>query len=348
MVEFKDLTGLSKPLKRLIEVVAEGIGGVSRPILTRKNADAKAYEIRTIAEAIAESQKQLGPVKYDGGVIEIESDKVKPVSELPETALECRVLSRIAYQQAKRQSNLERITQYAAGDFDGTEEMGPDRPDSDWTARFFRIAEDITTEQMQTLWGKVLAGEVKRPGSFSLRTLDILKNISLREAETFVRVARIAFSSGDKVFVPNPDRQKFLEQHFGVGFLELLLLRELGLLTPSDLEFSLPRVKEDSQSVFTCRSTCVLVDRPSGTPKQRVNAIVFTVIGRELLQLVERTPADPLYIERFAEIFQIPGVIVRSGTIVEWLEEGIRHADLHEVPGNKPKPEDQEKPNKAV
>jgi len=49
MVELKDLAGLSEPLKRLIEVVAEGIGGVSRPMLTRKNADAKAYEIKRIA-----------------------------------------------------------------------------------------------------------------------------------------------------------------------------------------------------------------------------------------------------------------------------------------------------------
>ena len=61
----------------------------------------------------------------------------------------------MAYQEAQRQANLEGITQYAAEDFGGTEEMWLDRPDGDWTARFFRIAEDITTEQMQALWGKV-------------------------------------------------------------------------------------------------------------------------------------------------------------------------------------------------
>lgn len=36
MFEIKDLAGLSEPLKRLIEVIAEGIGGVSRPLLTGK------------------------------------------------------------------------------------------------------------------------------------------------------------------------------------------------------------------------------------------------------------------------------------------------------------------------
>lgn len=337
MIEFKNLAGLSEPLKRLIEVIAEGIGGVSRPMLTRKNADAKAYEIKTIAEAITESQKLLCPVRYDDGELVIESYHEGQTPELPEASLDKRVISRMTYQEAKRQSNLERITQCAAGEFDGTEKVGSDYPDRDWTARFFRIAEDITTEQMQTLWGKVLAGEVKRPGSFSLRTLDILKNISKNEAETFVRVARLAFQNETKVFVPNQDRGKLLKEDYGIGFLDLLLLREIGLLTPSDLEFSLPPAEETMQAVFTCGATCVTMDRPVGTPKQPVKVVLFTEIGKELLQLVELTPADPQYIEKFAKAFQDPGVVVRSGTIVQWLDDGgFRHAGLHDVPGNKP------------
>lgn len=345
MIEFKDIAGLSEPLKRLIEVVAEGVGGISRPILARKNADAKAHEIRTIAEVIAESQRLLGPMKYNDGVIAVESANNKEAAELPDAKFEQRVTSRMAYQEAKRQSNLERITQNAAGEFDGNERLGAERPDSDWTARFFRIAEDITTDQMQALWGKVLAGEVKRPGTFSLRTLDILKNISQKEAEVFVQVARIAIVAGDRAFVPNTDRQKSLEQHFGIGFVDLLLLREIGLLAPTDLEYSLFPAKEDSQSVFSCGSTCILVNRPSGTPKQSVKAIVFTEIGKELLQLVECVPADPAYIQRFAALFQQPGVVVKSGRITEWLDDGFRHTNLVEVPGNKPNPDQEEKPN---
>lgn len=337
MIEFKDIAGLSDPLKRLIEVIAEGIGGISKPLLTRKNADAKAYEIKAVAEAIAESQKMLGPVRYNGGEIVIDSGKGEGMLELPDATLDSRLVSRMSYQEAKRQANIERITQYAADDFDGSEQIKPERPDSDWTTRFFRIAEDITTEQMQSLWGKVLAGEVKHPGSFSLRTLDILKNISQNEAETFAKLARIAFYSGGKAFVPNPDRGLFLKDNFGIGFLDLLLLREIGLLAPSDLEFSLLPVEEDSQTVFTCGSTCILIDRPAGTPKQPVQAAVFTEIGKQLLQLIDRVPADPQYIEKFASSFQCPGVVISSGRILEWQDEGFTPADLIEVPGNKPK-----------
>jgi hypothetical protein len=268
--------------------------------------------------------------------------------ELPEADFDRRVISRMSYQEAKRQDNIEKITQYATEDLDGNDEMGSERPESNWTSRFFRIAEDISAEEMQALWGKVLAGEVKRPGSYSLRTLDVLKNISQIEAETFVRVARIALISGNKAFFPNPDHEKYLKEHFNITFLDLLLLREIGLLAANDLEFSLSRADEVNQTIMSCGSTCVLIDRPVGTPKQPIQAVVFTEIGKQLLKLVDRTPAEPHYIEKIASFFQNPGVVVKSGTIVQWCGDVFSYVGLQEVPGNKLKPEtNEDKPNKA-
>lgn len=335
MIELRDIAGLSKPLTRLFEVIAEGIGALSRPILTKMNANTKAYEIRAITTAIAESQKLLGTVRYDKGEIVIESSQNVPVLELPELTIDKRVESRIAYQEMKKQFNLERIIQFAVDDIDGTEEVSSDCPDSDWTTRFFRIAEDISTEQMQVLWGKVLAGEVKRPGSFSLRTLDILKNISQKEAEIFVRIARIAFYCDDILFIPNPDNGTFLNDHFGISFLDLLLLREIGLIVPNDLGFIMNPSEQDAQSIFICGTTCVFVFRPAGTAKQSVMSAVFTEIGRQLFQLVESEPADPQYIEKFASFFQIDGVIVKSGKIESKQGNRLNYTDFHEVPGNK-------------
>lgn len=53
-MEITDLAGLSEPLKRLIEVISGGIGNVSKPYLIKKTADAKAYEIKVISDAMAE------------------------------------------------------------------------------------------------------------------------------------------------------------------------------------------------------------------------------------------------------------------------------------------------------
>ncbi len=332
MFEIKDLAGLSEPLKRLIEVIAEGVGGVSRPLLTRKNADAKAYEIRTIAQAIADSQKLLGPVTYEDGSILIEASASKEQPVLPEATLDQRVIVRIAYQEAKKQANIEQITQHAAEELRDEQKINSERPNSDWTARFFRIAEDITTDQMQMLWGKVLAGEVKRPGSYSLRALDLLKNITQQEAEMFVRVGKVSFTSGGKTFVPDPDDGKYLKEQFGLTFTDCLLLREIDLLVANNLAFRLQSNEQDTQDIFTCGNTCVLVNRPKGTPEQTIQVIVFTEIGRQLLQLVERKSPDPNYIKKFASFFRREGVSIQSGLIIEWQGDSIKYINLQEVP----------------
>jgi hypothetical protein len=57
-MEIKDLAGLSKPLTRLIEVISKGVGSVTAPYLTRKNAEAKAHEIRVISDALDDVAQQ--------------------------------------------------------------------------------------------------------------------------------------------------------------------------------------------------------------------------------------------------------------------------------------------------
>ena len=55
--------------------------------------------------------------------------------------------------------------------------------EDDWLNVFARIAEDKSSEELQILFGRILSGEVKRPGSFSLRTLQIMATISKVDAE---------------------------------------------------------------------------------------------------------------------------------------------------------------------
>jgi hypothetical protein len=62
----------------------------------------------------------------------------------------------------------------------------------DWFVRFFEEASNISDEQVQELWAKVLAGEVRQAGNFSLRTIDILKNLSKEEAVILQRIASYA------------------------------------------------------------------------------------------------------------------------------------------------------------
>ena len=289
MVDIKDAVGLSEPLKRLIDVIAEGIGAVSYSWLVRKNADAKAYEIRTIAKAVEDSLKLPGGIKYEDGAIRIETSTSIEPQVLQDMSLDQRMILRMAYQETKRQSNLEQIIQHAYEDLkDDQEPISEETPQRDWINRFFRIAEDISTDQMQTLWGKILSGEVKKPGSYSLRTLDLLKNITQAEAELFVQVCKVSFLWQETLFIPRPINDNYLTEHFGLELSHFLLLQEIGLLMANNtLEFTMKSATTDEQELFICGNTCVFVNRPVGTPEQRIMAFVFTKIGRELFQLID-------------------------------------------------------------
>jgi hypothetical protein len=43
--------------------------------------------------------------------------------------------------------------------------------EDDWLNFFVRISEDKSSEELQQLFGRILSGEIRRPGSFSLRAL---------------------------------------------------------------------------------------------------------------------------------------------------------------------------------
>ena len=57
--------------------------------------------------------------------------------------------------------------------------------DEEWCSMFFDKAKHICNEEMQILWGRILAGELTKPGSIPRRLLYIMSVIEKDQAETF-------------------------------------------------------------------------------------------------------------------------------------------------------------------
>ena len=66
---------------------------------------------------------------------------------------------------------------------------------------------------------------------------------------------------------------------------------KIHLETNGTIELS--PAEEDSQTIFECGSTCILVDRPAGTPNQKISVKVFTESGKQLRELIDPVPAEP-------------------------------------------------------
>ena len=338
-MEIKDLAGLSDPLKKLIEVVSSGVGGLSKPYLIRKTADAKAYEIKVIAEAIKENQNDLKTIGFNEEKLSLMS--LDDDSLTNNLSLANRTQNRVEFKEQKRQKNIESITQKAAEDLESEVVVSDDPVDEDWTSRFFDYAEDISNEDMQGLWGKILAGEIKKPKSYSLRTLDILRNLSTEEAEIFIKFGSLAIQSGGIAFLLNIKKEKLLEEEYQLKFIEKLLLEELGLLAANDLQYKLAKTDDKpSQTVFINNATIIVQDKLANKPEQQLQVLVFTKIGQELLQLVKAEPQKE-YLQLLATKLDRNNGLVKYANIIEELSNGsVRHAPLIDVPLTEKEKED--------
>lgn len=71
----------------------------------------------------------------------------------------------------------------------------------DWLMRFFDAVGNISDKDLQQLWAKVLAGEIAEPKTCSLRTLDMIRNMSSEEAEIFSHLCKYVMQSGDSYYI---------------------------------------------------------------------------------------------------------------------------------------------------
>lgn len=71
----------------------------------------------------------------------------------------------------------------------------------DWLMRFFDAVGNISNGDLQELWGRVLANEISRPKSCSLRTLDMIRNMPPEEAKTFLILCQFVMQSGNSFYI---------------------------------------------------------------------------------------------------------------------------------------------------
>ncbi len=92
---------------------------------------------------------------------------------------------------------------FAAMELQESDEQVDTKIEFDWIMRFFDAVGNISNEELQRLWGKVLAGEMKQSGTCSLRTMDIIRNLSQKEAGIFNKLSHYVLQSGDYYFILN-------------------------------------------------------------------------------------------------------------------------------------------------
>lgn len=261
----------------------------------------RAKVLTAEADARAELTKQVGEI----AIKEIASN-----SELAGRATQF-LGARLLREQKSREKIVADALEALKATPPKTGEDAPSMIDDDWLHLFARHAETKTNSDVQAYFARVLAGEIRKPGTFSPETIEVLARMSQETGKAFQAFCNLTMevwgaeepalyweSFGD----PNTNSLSPV----GMSYTRIGRLQDAGL------------VRNDLTSFFTMPLSAFfhasLAGRPLwfgaetkndpsihqalSNPAREHHAVRFTTAGIELRGIVHMTP-NATYAERF-------------------------------------------------
>ena len=332
-----DIGTLISGISKLADYAASGIGSVAGPMLASWKARREASAKLVAAKGEVEEQRILaeGQAQVIQIIARAQAD-ARAVLVSPDAAIQgeldfgAALTQRIQFQEEKRQSNIAAVIGQAAEEL-GDREVQDHEVDHDWTARFFSDVQDVSSEEMQRLWAKVLAGEVERPGSTSLKAMSILKGLDRNTAILFITLCSarmmplIGLQGGGTVqtgtgIIPSlgGSAAENSLQEYGLSYASLNRLNEHGLIVPQYnstwtnqvTDAGLGKSPRWISMAFGFQDqiwVLVPIDKREGDFQVEIDGILLTTSGIELAKVVD-IKAMPEYHQAVVHFFEQKGL----------------------------------------
>lgn len=275
-------------LTKLQEIIQKIFG----PTWTRKQADADAYA----------DQQKLNTIRDNPDMEIIYVDGKMHARQCTVEELSQRAQQRMFAESIRQERNLENVISIADDELSHQNDETSDTPvDEDWITRLFNIVKDVNSEEMQYVWGRILAGEITTPGSFSIRTLEAIRNISKKEAQQFQRLLPYIVRGGGALFITSDDE---ILKKYGITFSTLLQLEECGLLYINENLKMLPVVGGSIKEIpFYSESRAIIIKSIHDEDIQLSFGIYkLTQAGTELFNVLTHTSNDDYIMDLAAKI----------------------------------------------
>lgn len=270
------IDGISKPAELLVQKISDAISGFFKP-----------YQIRRVAKAGAEAE-----------VIEAQA-------QIKITQLQRRALKRFVSEEARKQYNIERIIEKAIPQL--SESSSPQDIEDDWISNFFDKCRIISDEEMQSLWGKVLAGEANSPGTFSKRTVNLLGSLDKRDAQLFTTLCGFAWVVGEIApLIYDAHLPIYAERE--INFDTLSHLDDIGLASFEPLA-GFVRIKLPQSIIVSYHGVPLTIEfnNPENN-KIEIGKVTLTQAGTQLVSVCGAKPVDGFY----------------DYVVEKWTKEGLR------------------------
>jgi hypothetical protein len=269
--------------KRLLGALAVVLGGAFQPVqawLAAKARGITASAELKILESRLQALRDLAPSSAEIAklaVLDLPATKriaaLKKLSDAESIAYE-----HLIQQEQLRLSNLLRIVEAAAPML---KEVAAKPVSPEWLLRFRRESADTTDAELQTLWARLLAGEIGHPGRFSLRTVDVVSKMRRSDADNFTALCGLIWTTQGSAFTMGPPLE-YLLRFAGLSVRDARYLEYGGLV-----HFG-TQVEERIAAGQEIRFFDLFVF--SSTRNFRMPTYPLTDVGQELMSLAGGAP----------------------------------------------------------
>lgn len=278
--------------------LAKGVRGggsmLMEALFGRRLADARAHAERTQAQSAADARLiDAGLARYENGQL----------VHLADTAACAKFLVRS--RDERRAENLAACLDEAvkAIDKDPVFSLPGKDIDPDFLDDWQDTAERTNSEYMRRLWGRILKGELKQPGKYSRRVLNILRNLTVEEAQAFTCIARYAISS--IIVLTEDDFKKFLHMSS--------LLYDSGLFVAPEEKIEVYEMKgNNALALPSCDCTIVFhfSEKLSGEC-DLCRGYPLNYTGKSILDIPDVEPIQKYHLEKMFSVLKkdIPSLV---------------------------------------
>jgi hypothetical protein len=251
-----------KLLLKMWETLAEkGVGSLLAPWQEKRMADARVEvrrkEMLLLAQAEIEvdsikARKSSFQLKPEAKLLNAPSEKVDEKGRIEPTLDLDELVSIVGNsdfsESVRKETNIAKSILITEDILSQDQQEPSDTPiEDDWIFSWRDYAGRVSAKELQDLWGRILAGEVKQPGSYSMRTLEFLKGLSKSEADLISKAARFVIDG-----TIYREKEEFLETE-GLHFSNLLFLQDIGMLSGVEaLGLTTTYKTQDKNNYFKC------------------------------------------------------------------------------------------------
>jgi hypothetical protein len=262
-----NLGDISKPATVLIEKISDAVGGIAKP-----------WQMVRIARA------------------EVAAETIRAQGRIQISEIEERALQRMVREEGKKQGNIENITAKSLPQL--SSDATPENIENDWLSYFFDRCRLISDDDMQSLWGNILAGQANKPGSFSKRTIDFVAMLDKSDAELFSNFCTFVW----KVWISDAfpiieDVQNELFHKAGITFASLSHLANIGLIDFNNMAgFTIQRLAKVVRMRYF--GTPINIELPQESDNIiHMGKALLTRVGRELLPICGSVRSEEYFMD---------------------------------------------------